>query len=390
LNPEPPRSAPIRIYLDTSDYSRFADIGYREEPGIPAILDFLREKKSQGLIEIRFSAVHLFEFLKDPSQRELALRKTEVVEELCGDLAFRYFTDVFDREREALRSGADPEPLVTSDEGEWFPNVALDGSFHRDAIIPNLLNKFPSLGRSQIEALLQDPRAAAFFKEHMSRQMPLEGIYNSDLLDRFLSDKTEPQKMSQEVMKGFAKPRILIGHYLEGNTNALEFFSNLSVMERKIYENTVRSRDVLKEHVNLVLSLGEDVTEKVRQYVRNIESSVASASYLGLDELPAGLRDSVGRGRFLSELPAVSTHCNLLNAYVRDIIYPSEVMPKIKESDPADILHATYLPYVDLYRTDGRFSSLVERLPKPPGVTVVHKLRQLTDAIEKALTRRPK
>ena len=63
-------------------------------------------------------------------------------------------------------------------------------------------------------------------------------------------------------------------------------------------------------------------------------------------------------------------------------------MPKILESDSADILHATYFPYVDLYRTDGRFSSLVSGLPKPSRVRVVPKLHQLPDAIEKELEKR--
>ena len=113
-----------------------------------------------------------------------------------------------------------------------------------------------------------------------------------------------------------------------------------------------------------------------------------SAPYLALEKLPAHVRDMVGKDRYLEELPALSTHCNLVNVYLRDILSPSDVMPEIKESDAADIFHATYLPYVDLYRTDGRFSSLVEKLPKPPTVRVVPKLRQLPDAIEEQLAHR--
>lgn len=63
---KPSMHSPVRIYLDTSDYSRFADIGHhKQSEEIPAILDSLREKKSQGLIEVRFSAIHLVEFLKN-------------------------------------------------------------------------------------------------------------------------------------------------------------------------------------------------------------------------------------------------------------------------------------------------------------------------------------
>lgn len=381
------RHAPLRIYLDTSDYSRFADIGYRNEPGLPTILDFLREKKAQGLIEVRFSEVHLSEFLKDPSQRTLALRKVQIMEELCGDLSFRSVGDVFEAERNAFRSGADPEPSVISDKGEWFPAITLDDSFSLDTIIRNFQKKIPFLSAEQIKALVKSPEAAASLKEHLSERLPLANVYEADLFDRFLSSSVSGQEMSQEIMKGAFKPSILIGHYLEGNPRAQKLFGNLANMERQLHERFIGIRDGLKPHIEFVLRLDKDDIKKVRQLVKQ-HNSEHPAIYLKLDELPTRLREAIEQGRFLEDLPAISTHCNLLSAYAKDIISPSSSMPEIKESDPADILHATYFPYVDLYRTDGRFSSLVSGLPKPSRVKVVPKLHQLPAAIEKELEKR--
>jgi hypothetical protein len=378
-------NSPIRIYLDTSDYSRFADIGRRKEPEIPAVLDFLRQKKSQGLIEVRFSAIHLFEFLKDPSQRALALRKVQVIEELCGDLAFRYIGDVFDREREALRSGLESRPLIVSEDGEWFPETIVESSFDLDAVVRGLLEKFPSFNREQLEALI--PQAAGYLKENMSRQLPLANVYGSDLFDRFLSGKISAPEMSREMVKGFAKPSIFITHYLEGNADAQKLFGNLATVERKFCRDLNLSRDKLKEHVKLLLGLGKDTLKAARQHVRTLSLSL-SAPYLGVGSLPANLQEALGQDRFLAELPALSTHLNLLTIYIRDIVYPSAAMPEIKESDAADILHATYLPYVDLYRTDGRFGGLMAKLPRPKGVKVVSNLLQLPEAIEKELANR--
>ena len=81
----------------------------------------------------------------------------------------------------------------------------------------------------------------------------------------------------------------------------------------------------------------------------------------------------------------MSTQYNVLTAYLRDILYPSPVSPEIKESDAGDILHATYLPYVDLYRTDGRFGALLSKVSIPGTVKVVPKLHQLPEAIEDRL-----
>jgi hypothetical protein len=374
---------PICIYLDSSDYSRFADIGYRDNQAEEAILDFLKEKKAQGLIEIRFSAIHLFEFLKDPIQRTLALRKVQVVEELCGDLTFRYLLDVFDSERKALGSGVALRPLVTSNDGEWFPATP-EHALDRDMLVRGLAEKFPALSRAQIEAFL--PQIAERAKKQMSEMLPLANVYDSDLMDRFLSGRISGRDMAREIAKGAGKPRILIGHYLEGNAHAQAFFGNLAASERTLHEHLVRSREEINGHVQRLLACGKDIKE-VRRQLRT-RTWAFSSPYLGLDKLPANVREAVGQDRYLEELPAISTHCNIVTAYFRDILSPSAVMPEIKESDAADILHVAYLPYVDLYRTDGRFSSLVEKLPKPHPVKVVSKLRHLPEALEEQLAHR--
>jgi hypothetical protein len=375
---------PLRIYLDTSDYSCFADIGYRNEPGLDDILNFLREKKEQGLIEVRFSAIHLFEFLKDPSQRALALRKVQIMEELCGDRAFRFFTDVLEQEREALRLGADPASLVISDEGDWFPSTESDDSFKLDTIFPGLLERFPMFGAEQLRAMLKSPEAAAFLKQNMPKELPLANVYGSDFLDRFLSG-VSGQEITREAIRGFVKPSIFIEHYLEGQPAAQRFFGGLARLEQQLHGTLVQVQEKLKPHVEFLLGLDPDIVKRTRQFVKRLGMSGSSASYLELEKLPKHLQEAVGQDRFLKEVPALSTHFNVLAAYMRDIIYPSPVLPEIKESDAGDILHATYLPYVDLYRTDGRFGALMNSVPKPSTVKVIPKLRQLPEAIEKAL-----
>lgn len=378
-------SLPLRIYLDTSDYSRFADIGRLKEPRIEATLDFLREKKSQGVIEIRFSAIHLFEFLKDPSKRTLALRKVQMIEELCGELAFRYITDVFDAERNGLSSDGELLRLVASDDGQWFPSEFEGISIDLDMILDGLSEKLPLFPRSQLEELIQ--QAAGYLKTELPKQIPLANVYEGDLFERLLSRRTSGSEISREVAKGFAKPAVLIGHYLEGNAAAQRLFGNLAAVEENFHKGLNRTRDRLKEHYKFLRGLGKDTVKEARQFVRKLALEV-SPPYLGVDKLPTDLQEALGRDRFLEELPALSTHINLMNYYFRDIIYPSDVMPEIKESDVADILHATYLPYVDLYRTDGRFGGLMARLPKPKGVRVVPNLLQLPEAIETELASR--
>jgi len=310
------------------------------------------------------------------------------MEELCGDRVFRFFGDVFNLEREALRSEADPASLVISDEGEWFPPVEPDDSFSLDALIRRHQETFPALPAAHLRELIKNPEAAAFVKAGMSQELPLANFYGSNLLDRFLSDGISGNQLARELMKEFAKPSIFIKHYLEGNPKAQKVFNVLPRLEQNLHGKLVQAQESIKPHVKFVLGLEQEVVKAVRRYVKNLSLVDSSASYLGVDELPTHLQQSLEHNRFVKEIPALSTHFNLLTAYLRDLIYPSPVLPEIKESDAGDILHATYLPYVDIYRTDGRFGALLNGIPKPSTVKVVPKLHQLPKAIEERLAER--
>jgi len=369
-------SRPIAIYLDTSDYSRFADLGRRDDPDAAQTLELLRDSTSRGLIEVRFSAIHLFEFLKDPSQRDLALRKVRIVEELCGDRTFRFFGNVFEIERKNRDARVTLRDLVTSDNGEWFPATP-EVTLERDVVVDRVLESFPSLGRKQLEAML--PQAAAYLKQEMARQMPLSGTYESDLIERFLEGRTTGEEMGKRLTGGFAKPSVLIAHYLKGNPKAEALFGMLAEREKSLHEQLVEGRDRVKAISQLHLSLGGDINEP-RSWVTHSRPTLDRAR-AELATLPPHDQQAILRGEYSANFPATSVYFNVVNAYIRDIIYPSKVMPEIKESDAADILHALYLPFVDLYRTDGRFAALLGRVPLPAGTTVVPKLRGLRQEV---------
>jgi hypothetical protein len=58
---------------------------------------------------------------------------------------------------------------------------------------------------------------------------------------------------------------------------------------------------------------------------------------------------------------------------------------KAKTSDFGDIFHATYLPYVDIFRADGNTASIIEQAKLPFKTKVVSKLTDLPKEIENLL-----
>jgi hypothetical protein len=380
-----PTTTPLRVYLDTSDYSKFADLGYRDVPGVQAVLDYLRKEKAQGRIEVRFSWVHLFEFLKNPDESPLALRKVQFIEELCGEAAFRYASDVFRIERESLGTDIALRQAVASDKGEWFPEIDTPPDM-RSKLIQGLKLKFPSLSEAQLEAFMKEAIGAGVTSE-LSAQFPLAGVYESGVFEAFMDGTSSDQEFARGFMRGFAKPKILITHYLEGKVSARRLFDDLTAGERRIKDLIVHAREEMAQHYKKIGEAGHGIDE-IRRYVRNLtmKSSADTNSVL----LPTHVRESISKEKFAPELPALSIYSNLLSEYYRDILYPSSSFstPVIKESDPGDIMHAVYLPFVDIYRTDGRFANLLAKIDKPGGIVVVPKLRQLPEIIEKELKKR--
>ena len=112
------------------------------------------------------------------------------------------------------------------------------------------------LDAAQIRALIQSPEAAAFLKANMSREMPLANVYGSNMLDRFLSNGVSGHEMSREVVKGFAKPSILIENYLEGRPEAQKFFGMVARLEHQLHGSLVQAQEKLRPHVKFVL--GQD------------------------------------------------------------------------------------------------------------------------------------
>src|SRR3954454_1922820 len=99
---------PIRIYLDTSDYS----LMYWASPGtsIAQIREKLRELVLNNTIEVGFSYQIIFELLQKaaPQYREDRIARAQFLKELCGTNAFPATDDLGKGRR-------------FSHNGIWFP-----------------------------------------------------------------------------------------------------------------------------------------------------------------------------------------------------------------------------------------------------------------------------
>jgi hypothetical protein len=82
------------------------------------------------------------------------------------------------------------------------------------------------------------------------------------------------------------------------------------------------------------------------------------------------------------QLPSCRTVGLILQAYLRQILGYAGPPARTERSFGGDLVHALYLPYVDLWRADRRFGALVKSVRPEMTLRVVTSLTELPAAID--------
>jgi hypothetical protein len=112
------------VYLDSSDFSDLSLPGDRIRPEDKALLTCLREARDHRTANFYLSPAHLSEAIHaSETNKENALRRANLMRELCGTNALRYPTDISKKEITIALSNSDRaltlKDTMSSDD-EWF------------------------------------------------------------------------------------------------------------------------------------------------------------------------------------------------------------------------------------------------------------------------------
>jgi hypothetical protein len=111
----------IAVYLDSSDFSDLST--RREKPDDEALLTTLIASRREKLAVFPLSPIHLSEAVHHgPGHRDAAVRRAELMKELCGTSMLRYPTEILRMEVErALNHESPPVRMdAFSGPGEFF------------------------------------------------------------------------------------------------------------------------------------------------------------------------------------------------------------------------------------------------------------------------------
>lgn len=392
---------PLIVYLDTQDFSRFGDVlRGKGDAQHERLFNDLESRKLTGDVIFPVTMPLMSELLQyDPAYRETTLRKAEAVERLCGVYAMPSTTRLAAMEvaRSAPQSGtvANITPVeILSDDRMWFPSLTdtlhdLRASMHtaaRQSLAMSLPDRAMRQRAERILATVDWGAEVAALAPKIAKEvgLPAEAVLASVV--PFLRGEISSMEASRRMLSGISEPSVFVDMYFErwGPMGALPSWISAASKTVSRYLSAVRDNvgrlQIAKggKQVRLVAS-------RLKPTFRAISFELARMSAAEF-ELNDEIINSIAADEdTASEIPSAQIAAAALEAYTLQVLGVTTGGARIEDSVGGDVLHAFYIPYVDLWRGDRRFSAtLRQALPQYRG-RISGPLAQLPKAIETKL-----
>lgn len=348
---------PIKVYLDTQDYYKL----YKNRtPEFENIYQYLQQKADTGEVEFAFSLPIISEFIQEykPEFKKDRVERARLIKSLCKHNCFRSFDRI---EKEG----------AFSNEGAWFPNVGdiLDIEKMKTTVFESLMEAAAGSNRKAKRALnskyARNP--LKLFDEFPQLAGASNLIYSEigipvskkfveeNMLIKYMAGKLSKEVVEKEFLVTISDPELFLVAWFEhgGKGKLFDMISNFN----KSLEN------IVSKCRNASL-----MAKEARRSRKEFEQSVKKA---GLEELFGDqIRElkaeplifpEITREWILSHVDEEKFRANFtesfLDAFVAYLRQNMKSTNSTKESDGADLFHAAYLPYCDLWRGDKAFSN---------------------------------
>lgn len=389
---------PLVVYLDSSDWSNLASAAgtdpFAERQRWLSIRERLDRAKSSGKAEFRFSnAIVVEAYPTSPPQHEHGIARARVISELCGPLCLLEVNTLSREEaRHLARGNTPPFPrgmALRNDRG-WPPNpddmaktLATDlGEDLKNAareIVAEALPEMPLRNRNEImrQMITRDGRLTALAKER------IPPFAYQEVANLFAERFGLPQDLP-----GLEIPfKVMLGELPPAELG--EFFARIL---RDL--PTLFALDETRQHADGLFGwlrkAGQDLAEpfsEVRSAIlANVETFGLGVSrklakdqpMLDVDRWRGRIRERLLKGLWESEskrprrerargeawahlvipskfgsIPSLDAFLSAAGEMIRRSIVPSAQPRQPRVSDVGDLLHMSYLPYVDVFRCDG-------------------------------------
>ena len=391
---------PLRIYLDSSDYSVLSD-PRRESPALAGIKGRLLSWADEGVIECYFSGIHLSEMAPlDAMYVDAAERRANLLVALCGRRALISADRLFALELRKAIAAQPQETTVYSTVGEWYPEgiteiSPIDALEHlkyiREAIreaAPNRKARRLAERKAVRHGRLRGPAQSMILQT--SQQADL-----SDMLDRFPMRAQDARVISRFVV-GDASASEASAAFSESLRDPRWMMQWFALHHAKLTPFIEWTRKPAESMFACVTAISEQA-ERLRDFDASRGTNL-SEELLGRrkwlsaqDELVQRIATRLTRALLSVEqevlFPSVDALCPGLAVAIRSLhsswhLSTTATPRSAKKSDFTDALHAVYAPYVDFFRADTGMALSINEHAAKYSSTVVSKLADLPSLIQ--------
>lgn len=394
---------PPTVYLDSQDYSRFGDVLRGKSDAKTELLFLeLEARKIAGDVVFAVSMPIIGEILQYNSEfRETTIKKAEAVERLCGTCALAFpsrllTAQIIDAAKSRGINAETSSIDVLTHNRYWYPNVAQSFDGLHDKMQVELNQKLAAMPQSRKlrRGAAKHARKIDFYKlardaapEMAARYgIPADAIIQS--IVPLLRGRISSEQASHNLFSVIAEPVKFVEIYFE----KIETDRSLPVWIGKMGRDIHASLESLRQTL-LPTIQSEASKTQLKSIIVDQKAKIGRIIIrLALDddedsELDSNLRDLLDQDlAFCDSLPACKIFGGALALYIEQIIGLSGSKAKIETSLGGDLLHSLYLPYVDLWRGDHRFSEILKKAVPEYADRIVPTISALPKAIDSWLT----
>ena len=393
---------PIIVYLDSNDYSVFSDDSIRT-PEIIRIENQLLQLRDENKIEIRFSHINVVEAAPTkPEDKLSSSKRLQTIKKFCGYKCLASYVLVVENEIESLRK---KKPIssqlnIPNDSGGWFPNlVDLDELSYSAEPFKEEISKIPDRKMRRIA------KRKLFNKYGSVKNI---GATLKGSAESFAKEICSKYPFTEESAKLAAESYFNNGstaNFAQLLSNSLSNLENISKWYEFSWDEATELSSFLREIGGDLLSSLELLKDKSSELTNNYKlegltdiqiKNKMNESFDGLlNSLPDNVVNRLNENHTSSLIQKVSwklcpSLLTLTTLSVHLAKLNSLTMRKPKTSDFGDILHAAYLPHVDIFRADGNTASIIKQAKLPCKTKVVSRLVDLPNEINNLLMLRSK
>lgn len=368
---------PLLIYLDTSDYSRFA-LALTAGGEDAEIYNCLLAAKRSGKVKFAYSMTILSELLQyDDEHVDQTRARARIVEDLCERNCFIFPLRLIMLEVaiyiNPLFGRASPIINPLSEDSLWFPDLEFELGDLKAKMHQRIDREVAELGplnrakRRSVQSTVRRFNAAKMVSAAAPQMAEIYGISERDVkasLGAVLEDRISPAEGAQRLFSAFGRPTTFVQAFFVAGGGDHKMPAWVSAFGRTLQEILMDARARFNDLPQNFAPPRDTIRKMIHDMsVRATETLVEKSAEIceEFDVIPETAVKALPLMQVNGISPAINTFRDVFSLFLSAHLGFEGGGYKPERSSWGDMMHVINLPYVDLWRGDRRFSNIVRQ-----------------------------